>query len=65
MNYLVSTKAPMAKLAHVACNVCMKEVPLSAAFDMEVEDYVVHFCGPDCYQKWHQQENPTPSQQLA
>ncbi|MBK9444228.1 MAG: DUF3330 domain-containing protein [Comamonadaceae bacterium] len=54
----------MATLARVACNVCMKEIPLSVAFDMEAEDYVVHFCGPDCYQKWHQQENLTPVARL-
>lgn len=36
----------------VACNVCLKEVPASEAKSEEALDYVVHFCGLDCYQAW-------------
>ena len=39
----------------VECNVCMKEVPVSEAKSEEAADYVVHFCGLDCYNKWKQQ----------
>lgn len=39
----------------VACEVCMKEVPISEATVPEATDYVVHFCGLDCYQKWKTQ----------
>lgn len=41
---------------HVACEICMKEVPISEATVPEATDYVVHFCGLDCYQKWKSQE---------
>ncbi|MGH8614260.1 MAG: DUF3330 domain-containing protein [Gammaproteobacteria bacterium] len=36
----------------VACEVCLKEVPRSEATVAEATDYVVYFCGLDCYQKW-------------
>lgn len=39
----------------IACDICLKEVPLSEATVPEATDYVVHFCGIDCYQKWKQQ----------
>lgn len=39
----------------VACEVCMKEVPVSEAKSEEATDYVVHFCGLDCYEKWKEQ----------
>lgn len=41
----------------VACEVCLKEIPRSEAKTEEAMDYVVHFCGLDCYQKWHQEES--------
>ena len=40
----------------VACEVCMKEIPLSAAKTSEAIDYVVHFCGLDCYEAWHEKK---------
>lgn len=39
----------------VACEVCMKEVPKSEATIPEAMDYVVYFCGLDCYEKWKNQ----------
>ena len=43
----------------VACDVCLKEVPRSEATVPEAADYVVHFCGLECYEKWkNQQEKP-------
>lgn len=40
------------KVERVACEVCMKEVPKSAAVVPEATDYVMHFCGLDCFEKW-------------
>ncbi len=40
----------------VACKVCLKEIPRSDARAEEVSDYVLYFCGLDCYEKW-QKEN--------
>ncbi len=36
----------------VSCNVCLKEVPTSEAQSEEASDYVVHFCGLQCYEEW-------------
>jgi hypothetical protein len=38
--------------AHVACEVCLKEIPRSEAAMAEARDYVAYFCGLDCYEKW-------------
>ncbi len=40
---------------HVTCKVCMKEIPLSEAVVPEASDYVAHFCGVQCYDKWRKQ----------
>lgn len=36
----------------VMCEVCLKEIPRSEAKIDEVNDYVLYFCGLDCYDKW-------------
>ncbi len=36
----------------IKCDVCLKEVPISGAKSVETSDYVAHFCGLDCYDKW-------------
>ena len=45
------------KSEEVACSVCMKEIPASEAKSEEAADYVAHFCGLDCYDKWKQQNS--------
>ncbi len=42
----------------VACQMCLKEVPLSEATVPEARDYFVHFCGLDCYEKWKRRAAP-------
>lgn len=34
------------------CCVCCKEIPLDAAFTPEGAEYVEHFCGLDCYERF-------------
>lgn len=34
------------------CEECCAEIPPSAAVTAEGADYVYHFCGQDCYEKW-------------
>ena len=38
----------------VSCEVCLKEIPGSEAKTVEVSDYVLYFCGLDCYGKWRE-----------
>ena len=47
----------------IACDICMKEIPVSAAKNDETSDYVFHFCGIDCYAKWKEQESQSKQQQ--
>ncbi len=39
----------------IHCDVCMKEIPVSEAKNAEAQDYVMHFCGLECYDQWSKQ----------
>lgn len=41
---------------HISCDVCMDQIPLSESISDEARDYIVHFCGLDCYQQWKTQK---------
>ncbi len=43
----------------VACEVCLKEIPISEAKSAEAVDYVQYFCGLECYDKWNKQGGKT------
>jgi len=51
----MTTSNKPVEVGRVACNVCLKEVPISEAKVAEATDYVVHFCGLECYDKWKNQ----------
>ena len=36
----------------IDCSICMTEIPVSEANCEEASDYVLHFCGLDCYARW-------------
>lgn len=38
------------------CEMCMKEIPESVAQSYEGPDYVLYFCGNDCFDKWEHQQ---------
>lgn len=40
----------------VPCEVCFKEIPVSKAMSEAAVDYVLHFCGLECYAKWEKQK---------
>jgi hypothetical protein len=42
----------------VSCEVCLKEIPVDEAKSAEATDYVAHFCGLECFEKWKQKEQP-------
>jgi hypothetical protein len=35
----------------LSCQLCLKELPVSEVKSAEATDYVVYFCGLDCYQQ--------------
>ena len=41
---------------HINCEICLKEVPLDEAQSNEAKDYIVHFCGLECYHVWEEQQ---------
>ncbi len=48
----MSDKTTSKEPEHVSCDICMKEVPIDEANSFEAVDYVVHFCGLACFEKW-------------
>lgn len=40
----------------VSCKVCLKEIPQSVARSHEGSDYVLHFCGDNCFVTWQKGE---------
>lgn len=41
----------------VECEICLKEIPASEAKNEEASDYVLHFCGLECFDKWRSPED--------
>jgi hypothetical protein len=44
-------------LPRVSCTTCEHEVAVSEAVVPEAADYVMYFCGLDCYERWRAQAN--------
>jgi len=40
----------------VACEICLKEIPRSVALSQEGSDYVLYFCGDNCFVEWKQDQ---------
>jgi hypothetical protein len=39
----------------IPCHVCQHDIPTSEALFAEATDYVMYFCGLDCYERWRSQ----------
>ncbi len=35
----------------IACEVCLKEIPISEAVSTKATDYIMYYFGLDCYEK--------------
>ena len=53
----MTEKGKPAAVECIVCDVCLKEVPITEAVVPEATDYVAHFCGLECYEKW--KKSPT------
>lgn len=51
----MTTDGTSINVERIACEICLKEVPKSEATVSEATDYVVYFCGLDCYERWKSQ----------
>lgn len=57
-DHSVPSSADTTGLLHrVTCITCQREVPLSEAVVPEAVDYMLYFCGLDCYDRWRAQAN--------
>ncbi len=54
----MSVDTQSAPLDRVPCLVCQHDIPLSEAVVSEATDYVVYFCGLDCYERWLRFKSP-------
>jgi len=43
-------------IGFVVCDICMKEIPASEVGSCEAADYVIHYWGLECYDKWRRQK---------
>jgi len=41
----------------VSCEICLAQIPSSEAKMEEASDYVLYFCGLDCYKAWRERSN--------
>ena len=48
-----------------SCQMCMKEVPISATLSDEGSDYLHHFCGLDCLEVWRRQAQQAFADELS
>lgn len=39
----------------VNCSTCGKEVPRAEAKSAEAQDYMMYFCGMDCFRHWQKE----------
>ena len=35
-----------------SCDECLKQLPRTAMVRMDMKEYIQHFCGKDCLEKW-------------
>ena len=49
----------------VPCEVCLKEIPQSVALSAEDQDYVLYFCGLDCYEEWSAEQIKEKTQEAG
>lgn len=59
----MTTTAKPPDAERVACEICLKEIPRSEAMVGEATDYVAHFCGLECYERW--KAEPKASRRLV
>jgi len=52
----VEYRKDLTEIERVDCEVCLKEIPASEATSSEASDYVIYFCGLECYEKWRKEQ---------
>lgn len=52
----MTTSVVLVDVELIECEICLREIPITEATNPEATDYVVHYCGLECYAKWTTQE---------
>ena len=55
-------KSDLPEVEKVSCAICSKEIPLSEALIPEAADYMVYFCGLECYAQWKKRSESSGQQ---
>lgn len=48
----MTTEQPQEEVSQLDCELCLQEIPVSEDRSDEVREYVAHYCGIECYQRW-------------
>jgi hypothetical protein len=51
----MTANAKLVEVERISCEVCKNEVPLNEATNPETADYILNFCGLECYEEWKNQ----------
>lgn len=55
----MTTSEKLVEVELIECEICLREVPITESTNPEASDYVVHYYGLDCYERWTaQNEKP-------
>ena len=54
-----------AEEVRLSCRACVREIPASEANCPEAVDYVLHYCGIECYGVWEAQAQRSESGAVA
>jgi len=49
----------------VSCEVCFKEIPISEASSVKATDYIMYYCGLECYEKWKKQAEKSDQENVS
>jgi len=49
----------------VSCEVCLKEIPISEASSVKATDYIMYYCGLECYEKWKKQAEKSGKESVS
>ena len=47
-----------AESGKVSCHDCRAEIDPADSYRADADEYVYHFCGTQCYQRWHRSVEP-------
>jgi len=48
----METEPKFVETPTIRCEICLAEIPQSEAVSAEAQDYVLYFCGLECYRTW-------------